>query len=121
MARYTDKIVVVIGGNSGIGLASAEAFAAEGAIVVLTGRDRETVAAMAARIGPAATGIAADIADTNARASLFADIKQRFAHAAAFFLDSSSASAAKDSAIRRSISARSITPAGFFREGMNFR
>lgn len=87
MARYTDKIVVVIGGNSGIGLASAEAFAAEGAIVVLTGRDRETVAAMAARIGPAATGIAADIADTNARASLFADIKQRFGRIDTLFVN----------------------------------
>jgi NAD(P)-dependent dehydrogenase (short-subunit alcohol dehydrogenase family) len=41
--RFSDKTVVVLGGNSGIGLASARAFQAEGARVAITGRDEATL------------------------------------------------------------------------------
>ena len=41
--RFQDKVVLVLGGNSGIGLASARAFHAEGALVRITGRHRETI------------------------------------------------------------------------------
>lgn len=39
MNRFGSKTVLVTGGNSGIGLAAAKAYAAEGARVVITGRD----------------------------------------------------------------------------------
>jgi NAD(P)-dependent dehydrogenase (short-subunit alcohol dehydrogenase family) len=39
MNRFKDKTVLVTGGASGIGLAAAKAYAAEGASVVITGRD----------------------------------------------------------------------------------
>lgn len=39
MNRFNSKTVLVTGGNSGIGLAAAKAFAAEGARVIITGRD----------------------------------------------------------------------------------
>lgn len=59
--RFAGQTAVVIGGNSGIGLASAMAFAEEGARVVLTGRNPETLQAAAARIGDAAMAIPLDI------------------------------------------------------------
>ena len=60
--RFQDKVVLVLGGNSGMGLAAAQAFAAEGAIVHLTGRDQTTIDAAVASI-PGAAGYASDIAD----------------------------------------------------------
>lgn len=39
--RFDDKVVVVTGGTDGIGLATAKAFAAEGAHVYVTGRRQE--------------------------------------------------------------------------------
>lgn len=60
--RFQDKVVLVLGGNSGMGLAAAQAFAAEGATVHLTGRDQTTIDAAVASI-PGATGYACDIAD----------------------------------------------------------
>lgn len=59
--RFTDKCVVILGGNAGIGLAAAKMFAAEGAKLALTGRNRETLAAAAEELG--ALGIAADMGD----------------------------------------------------------
>jgi NAD(P)-dependent dehydrogenase (short-subunit alcohol dehydrogenase family) len=49
--RFTGKSVVVLGGNSGIGLAAAKAFQAEGARVAITGRDEQTLARVAAESG----------------------------------------------------------------------
>lgn len=71
--RFSDKIILVVGGNSGIGLASAQAFAAEGAIVRLTGRDQATIDAAVAAI-PGAKGYRADIADLDAMDAVMADI-----------------------------------------------
>jgi NAD(P)-dependent dehydrogenase (short-subunit alcohol dehydrogenase family) len=60
--RFKDKIVLVLGGNSGIGLAAAKAFADEGANVHLTGRDQGTIDAAVADI-PGSRGYRSDIAD----------------------------------------------------------
>ena len=43
MKRYANKTILVTGGNSGIGLATAVQFANEGARVVITGRDQATL------------------------------------------------------------------------------
>ena len=60
--RFQDKVVVVLGGNSGIGLAAARAFAAEGAKVRITGRHRETLDAAQAEL-KGCKSYRADIAD----------------------------------------------------------
>ena len=62
MQRFENKVVLVLGGNSGIGLAAAQAFAAEGGKVHLTGRDQATIDQAAASI-PGSTGYRSDIAD----------------------------------------------------------
>lgn len=72
--RFQDKIVLVLGGNSGIGLAAAQMFAAEGGKVHLTGRDQATIDAAVASI-PGATGYRSDIADPPATEAVVAAIE----------------------------------------------
>ena len=59
--RFKDKVVVVIGGNSGIGLSSAKAFAAEGGTVVITGRDPKTLEAAAREVGEGTLALRSDV------------------------------------------------------------
>jgi NAD(P)-dependent dehydrogenase (short-subunit alcohol dehydrogenase family) len=60
MNRFTNKTILVTGGNSGIGLASAKAFAAEGARVVITGRDAAALEQARAELGVNALAIRND-------------------------------------------------------------
>ena len=60
--KFNDKVVVVTGGTSGIGLATAKAFADEGASVFITGRRQETLDAAVKAIGGRVTGVQGDMA-----------------------------------------------------------
>jgi 3-oxoacyl-[acyl-carrier protein] reductase len=71
------KTVLVPGSTSGIGLACARAFAAEGADVVLAGR-RGDVAEKEAASLPSAIGLAADLTDPEAPARLYDEATQAF-------------------------------------------
>ncbi|WP_350015810.1 SDR family oxidoreductase [Rhodanobacter sp. IGA1.0] len=51
MNRFEGKSVLVTGGSSGIGLAAAHAFAAEGARVIITGRDSTALAEARTALG----------------------------------------------------------------------
>lgn len=66
----TGKVFVVTGASRGLGLACAKALSAEGASIVLSARDPETVRAAADRLG--AVGVAADQADPEAADRLVA-------------------------------------------------
>lgn len=55
------QVVVVTGGSSGIGLATARVFHEEGAIVVINGRDKDRLDAAVGAIGSNAHGVVADL------------------------------------------------------------
>lgn len=76
--RFTDKRVLVIGGNSGIGLASARRFAAEGARVAICGRDPQTLAQAATQIGAGTLAVRADIAAVPEIDMLMAEVAGAF-------------------------------------------
>lgn len=61
--RFNNKVVVVTGGTSGIGLATARAFAAEGASVFITGRRKDVLDAAVKSIGGRVTGVQGDMAN----------------------------------------------------------
>ncbi|MDF2432961.1 MAG: hypothetical protein JWP44_2592 [Mucilaginibacter sp.] len=65
MKKLENKIAVVTGGNSGIGLATAKLFAEQGASVAITGRNQTTVDSAVKEIGNAAIGIVGDVSDLN--------------------------------------------------------
>lgn len=60
--RFNNKVVVVTGGTSGIGLATAKAFAAEGASVFVTGRRQDALDSAVRQIGGRVTGVQGDMA-----------------------------------------------------------
>lgn len=74
MGRFTGKNVVVTGGNSGIGLATAQAFAAEGARVAIVGRDPQTLADARDLIGGDALSVQADMSRLPEIVRAFAEI-----------------------------------------------
>lgn len=61
MSQLNGKTALVTGGTSGIGLATAQRFASEGAHVFLTGRRQDLLDEAVAGIGDGATGIRADV------------------------------------------------------------
>ena len=58
--RFQGKVAVVTGGNSGIGLGVAKAYAQEGAQVAITGRNAKTLEAAAKEIGDGTLAIQSD-------------------------------------------------------------
>ena len=78
MTRLKDKVAIVTGGNSGIGLATAKLFADEGARVVITGRRQSALDEALGIIGPAATTIQGDVADPAHHRAVAALVGERF-------------------------------------------
>ncbi|MCB8875002.1 SDR family NAD(P)-dependent oxidoreductase [Acidisoma silvae] len=78
--RFQDKVVVVTGGNSGIGLATAKAFAEEGAFVFITGRRQDALDAAVKQIGPRATAVQADMAKLEDIDRLYDAVQRKHDH-----------------------------------------
>ena len=76
--KLTGKKALITGGNSGIGLATARLFIAEGARVAITGRDQKTLDEAIAELGSNARGYRADITVAEDRERLFADLAKDF-------------------------------------------
>jgi NAD(P)-dependent dehydrogenase (short-subunit alcohol dehydrogenase family) len=76
--RLKNKTALITGGNSGIGLATAKLFIAEGAKVTITGRNKETLEAAAKELGPNALAVEADITDVTATEKAVARAVEKF-------------------------------------------
>jgi NAD(P)-dependent dehydrogenase (short-subunit alcohol dehydrogenase family) len=76
--KLTGKKALITGGNSGIGLATARLFIAEGAQVAITGRDQKTLDEEVAELGPHACGYRADVTIAEDRKRLFEALAKDF-------------------------------------------
>ena len=83
--RFANKVAVVTGGNSGIGLAAARAYLREGAQVAITGRSDTTLKAAQKKLGADALVIKADMSRVCEIAGAMDQIKNKFGRIDALF------------------------------------
>jgi NAD(P)-dependent dehydrogenase (short-subunit alcohol dehydrogenase family) len=76
MGKLEEKIALVTGGNSGIGLATAKRFVIEGAYVFITGRREAELARAIKEIGNNVTAVQGDVSKLDDLDRLFAQIKR---------------------------------------------
>ncbi len=74
--KLEGKVALVTGGNSGIGLATAKRFVAEGAYVFITGRRQRELDAAVKEIGRNVTGVQGDVTNLGDLDRLFAQIQR---------------------------------------------
>ena len=77
--RFDNKVVVVTGATSGIGLATAKAFSEAGASVFITGRRQEALDAATRHIGGRVTGVRGDMARLTDIDRLYDAVQQQHA------------------------------------------
>jgi len=87
MERLKDKVAVITGGNSGIGLATAQEFIAQGARVIITGRNAKTVEEAAKQLGTAAQGIVCDVQNMHDLRRLADQVRAHHAHVDILFVN----------------------------------
>jgi NAD(P)-dependent dehydrogenase (short-subunit alcohol dehydrogenase family) len=75
--RLAGKIALVTGGTTGIGLATAKRFIAEGAYVFITGRRQDQLDSALRELGPNAVAVQGDVSALDELDRLFAVIKER--------------------------------------------
>jgi len=85
--RFKGKVAVVTGGNSGIGLGVAKAYAREGASVVITGRSAKTLQAAAEEIGPDTLAINSDASKISDIEEAMVLIREKFGRIDALFVN----------------------------------
>ncbi|EPR9083027.1 glucose 1-dehydrogenase [Cronobacter dublinensis] len=79
-ARFSNKVVIVTGGTSGIGLATAKAFASEGAHVFITGRRQAALDDALRQLGDNVTGVRGDMSLLADIDRLYEAVQQRHSH-----------------------------------------
>src|SRR5689334_12487463 len=76
--KLKDKIAVVTGGNSGIGLATAREFKRDGAQVIIIGRNSQAVSKAAVEIGGNTLGLTADVSRVADIDAAYKTIQEKF-------------------------------------------
>ncbi|HEY7596850.1 MAG TPA: SDR family oxidoreductase [Actinophytocola sp.] len=74
----SDRVYLVTGGSRGLGLATASVLVAEGARVVVSGRDEAAVSEAVSSLGSGAVGVVGDNADAELPGRLLAEARSRF-------------------------------------------
>ncbi len=87
MARLEGKRTLITGGTSGIGLETARQFLAEGARVIVTGNNPESLAQARAELGPEVLVLRADSASVAEQQKLAAEVKAHFGQLDVAFLN----------------------------------
>ncbi len=77
MPSLNGKVAVITGGNSGIGLATAKRFVAEGAYVFITGRRQAELNEAAAEIGSNVTAVQGDVSNLEDLDRLYQEVKAK--------------------------------------------
>jgi NAD(P)-dependent dehydrogenase (short-subunit alcohol dehydrogenase family) len=77
MGKLDGKVAVITGGNSGMGLATARLFVAEGAYVFITGRRQAELDKAVGLIGRNVTAVQGDVANLADLDRLYATVKER--------------------------------------------
>jgi 3-oxoacyl-[acyl-carrier protein] reductase len=77
MGRFSGKVALITGGARGIGRATAQAFAAEGARVIVADVDADAAEATARALGGGAIGVAIDVSDPQSVKSVVASVLSR--------------------------------------------
>lgn len=78
MGVFDGKVVVVTGGSSGIGLATAQKFSSEGAAVFITGRRKEELDKAVKEIGGNVTAVQADSSRLADLDRLYGEVKEKY-------------------------------------------
>ena len=87
MSKLQNKIAVITGGTTGIGLATAERFASEGATVIVTGRNPETLASAREQLGDSVEVVKSDAARDDDIAQLVEQVKAKHGRIDVLFLN----------------------------------
>tara|TARA_R110000868_G_scaffold108195_1_gene295612 strand:+ start:745 stop:1494 length:750 start_codon:yes stop_codon:yes gene_type:complete len=87
MSKFENKVVVITGGTSGIGLGTAKAFAAQGAAVYITGRRQETLDAAVQAIDGNVTGVRGDMSNLADLDRLYDTVQQKHAQIDVLFVN----------------------------------
>ena len=80
MSNLEGKVAIITGGNSGIGLATAQRFVADGAYVFITGRRQSELDAAVKQIGKSITAVQGDVSNLVDLDRLYATVKKQKGH-----------------------------------------
>src|ERR1700730_13629132 len=87
MSSLQGKVALVTGGNSGIGLATVKAFHANGAKVVFSGRDRQSLDKIAQELGQNVLAVQADVTKLSDLDTLIARTHETFGNIDVLFVN----------------------------------
>jgi NAD(P)-dependent dehydrogenase (short-subunit alcohol dehydrogenase family) len=87
MARLANKNILITGGNSGIGLATAQEFDREGARVAICGLNEGSLQAAKKTLGAGSLAVRADVSSLTELDTMFAAIKREFGHLDGLFVN----------------------------------